>query len=185
MNEKNSQNAEIQNVVAIGSLDQKIDLHAIVSAFPKVDYRPKRFPGLIFRLTQPKTTTLIFRTGKMVCTGAKSEKMAMSAVKKVIRELKKEGFIILRSPKITIENIVATADFRGVVDLEATADILDDVLYEPEMFPGLIYRIEDPKVVVLIFASGKIVITGAKREEQIHEAVEKTREILVDNGLIY
>ena len=156
---------EIQNVVAVASLDQEIDLLAILKVFLNVDYRPKRFPGLVFRLKQPKTTTLIFRSGKMVCTGAKSEKMAHSAVKKVVRELKKGGLIILRKPEIEITNIVASADVGGDVDLEAAADTLDNIMYEPDMFPGAIYRMEDPRVVILIFASGKLVITGAKREE--------------------
>ena len=121
----------------------------------------------------------------MVCTGAKSEKMAISAVRKVVRELKKEGFIIRGSPKIEIVNMVGTADVGGVVDLEAASDILDNVMYEPEQFPGLIYRMEEPKVVILIFRSGKLVLTGSKREDQVHEAVETMVSILTENGLIY
>ena len=176
---------EIQNVVAVATLDQGIDLLAIVKVFRNVDYRPKRFPGLVFRLKSPKTSTLIFGNGKMVCTGARSEKMAHSAVKKVVRELKKEGFIIPRKPRITIENVVGTADVCGEVDLESAADILDNVMYEPDMFPGAIYRMEEPKVVILIFYSGKLVITGAKREEQVHEAADRVRAILIDHGLLY
>jgi transcription initiation factor TFIID TATA-box-binding protein len=176
---------EIQNVVAVVTLDQKIDLLAIMKVFRNVKYDPERFPGLLFRLNRPKTSTLIFTTGKMVCTGARSEREAFGAVRRVVRELRKEGFIISRSPKIDVVNIVGTADVGGEVDLESMADILDDVLYEPEQFPGLIYRMKDPKVVVLIFRSGKIVLTGADREEQIHEAAEKMRGILVENGLLY
>ncbi len=185
MSEEKPNHVMIQNVVAVATLNQEIDLLAIMSVFMNTDYRPKRFPGLVFRLKRPKTTTLIFRSGKMVCTGAKSEKMARSAVNKVVRELKKAGFIISRSPKIEIVNMVATANFGGVVDLEAASDILDNVLYEPEQFPGLIYRMEDPKVVLLVFRSGKIVLTGAKREEQVHEAAEKMKVILNENELIF
>jgi len=175
---------KIQNVVAVASLDQEIDILAIMEAFENADYQPNKFPGLVFKLKRPKTTTLIFRTGKMVCTGARSEKEAKSAVGKVVRELNKEGFKI-RSPEIDVVNIVGTADFGGEVDLESMADILDDIMYEPEMFPGLIYRMKYPKVVILLFRSGKIVLTGANREEQVHEAVEKMRSILVENGLLY
>ena len=176
---------KIQNVVAAATLRQRINLNDIVKVFVNANYAPNRFPGLVFRLKRPKTATLIFRTGKMVCTGTKSEKEAFSAVRKVVRELKGAGFIIPGEPKISIQNIVATADIGGSVELEATADVLDNVLYEPEQFPGAIYRMEDPKVVELIFASGKLVITGGKRGEQVHKAAEKMREILIENELLY
>ena len=185
MIETSPYDVKIQNVVAVATLDQKIDLLAIMKAFRNVEYRPKRFPGLVFRLKRPKTATLIFTTGKMVCTGAKSEKQARSAVKKVVRELKTNGIIILGKPKIVIQNIVASANLHGKIDLETAADIMDNVMYEPEQFPGLIYRMGDPKVVMLLFTSGKLVITGAKREEQVHEAAEKMRSILVENRLLY
>ncbi|MBA7680991.1 Ribonuclease HIII [subsurface metagenome] len=175
----------IQNVVAVGSLDQKMDLMAIMKIFRNVKYRPKRFPGLVFRLKQPKTATLIFSTGKMVCTGAKSEKMAKSAVRKVVRELRKAGFIIRGSPKIEIVNVVGTADVGGDVDIEAVSDILDNTMYEPEQFPGLIYRMKEPKVVILMFRSGKLVLTGGKSKEQVNEAVDKIVSILTENKLIY
>ncbi len=176
---------QIQNVVAVASLDQKFDLLAIMKVFMNVEYRPKKFPGLVFRLKRPKTATLIFNSGKMVCTGAKSEKIARSAVGKVVRELKKEGIIILGKPRITIVNMVASADIHGKVDLENVSMVLDNIMYEPEQFPGAVYRMKKPKVVILIFASGRLVITGAKGEEQIHEAAEKMRAILLENELLY
>jgi transcription initiation factor TFIID TATA-box-binding protein len=175
----------IENVVASASLDQKIDLLSIMKVFRNVEYRPKQFPGLVFRLKRPKTATLIFGSGKMVCTGAKSEKMSKRAVKKVVRELKNKGIIILGKPKITIQNIVASANLHGKIDLETAADIMENVMYEPEQFPGLIYRMSDPKVVMLLFASGKLVCTGAKYEEMVKEAVEKIHETLQDYDLIY
>jgi len=175
----------IENVVASASLDQKIDLLAIMKVFRNVEYRPKQFPGLVFRLKRPKTATLIFGSGKMVCTGAKSEKMARSAVKKVVRELKNNGIIILGKPKTVIQNIVASANLHGKIDLETAADIMENVMYEPEQFPGLIYRMGEPKVVMLLFASGKLVCTGAKHEDMVREAVEKLHDILEDYDLIY
>jgi transcription initiation factor TFIID TATA-box-binding protein len=175
----------IENVVATGSLDQKLDLIAIMKVFRNVEYRPKKFPGLVFRLKRPKTATLIFSTGKMVCTGAKSEKLARSAIMKVVRELKNNGIIILGKPEIVIQNIVATANIHGKVDLEAAADIMENVMYEPEQFPGLIYRMADPKVVILIFASGKLVCTGGKSAEMVDVAVVKLYGILEDYDLIY
>lgn len=178
-------NVRIENVVATASLDQKIDLLAIMKAFTNVEYRPKKFPGLVFALKRPKTKTLIFTTGKMVCTGAKSAKMASSAVRKLVRELKKKGIIILNKPVITVQNMVASAYVGGKVDLEDAAYVLDNIMYEPEQFPGAIYRIKDPKAVILIFSTGKLVITGAKSEEQAQEAAEKVRAVLADNDLLF
>ena len=176
---------KIVNIVASATLDQRIDLQAILKVFRSAEYRPKRFPGLVFRLKRPKTATLIFKTGKMVCTGANSEKLARSAVRKVVRELKNEGIIILSKPKIVIQNIVATANLHGSIDLEDGVRRMDNVMYEPEQFPGLIYCMGDPKVVLLLFVSGKIVVTGAKSETMVREAVEKVRKILEEKGLIY
>jgi len=175
----------IVNVVATTSLDQKIDLLAIRKVFRNVEYRPKRFPGLVFRLKRPKTATLIFSTGKMVCTGAKSEKLARSAVRKVVRELKKQDIIILKNPEIVVQNIVASANLHGKIDLETAADVLDNVMYEPEQFPGLIYRMRDPKTVLLLFTSGKLVCTGAKSEDMVYESVAKVYGVLRDYGLLF
>jgi len=175
----------IVNVVASASLDQKINLLDIMKVFRNVEYRPKQFPGLVFRLKRPKTATLIFGSGKMVCTGAKSEKMARSAVKKVVRELKNNGIVILGKPKIVIQNMVASANVHGKIDLETAADVLDNVMYEPEQFPGLIYRMSDPKTVLLLFASGKLVCTGAKSEGMVYESVAKVYEVLDDYDLLF
>ncbi|MGD2200185.1 MAG: TATA-box-binding protein [Candidatus Bathyarchaeota archaeon] len=175
----------IENVVATASLDQRFDLQAIMKIFRNAEYNPKKFPGLVFRLKRPKTSTLIFNTGKMVCTGAKSEKMARSAIMKVVRELKKGDIIILGRPHIEVTNIVATVNLQAKVDLEAAADILDNVMYEPSQFPGLIIRMADPKVVCLVFTSGKVVCTGAKNEDMVDEAVVKLHRTLEDYALFF
>ncbi len=175
----------IENVVASSSLEQSFDLNAIVKGNPGVEYDPKRFPGLVYRLRKPKTAILIFRTGKMVCTGAKSSKEAKRAIKKVVKELKKSGIIIPGRPKTEIVNIVSSADLGGMVDLEQSAYALGKTMYEPEQFPGLIYRVDNPKVVFLIFSSGKIVCTGARKEEDVYETVQTLLQDLKKNGLIF
>ncbi len=175
----------IENVVASATLNQRVDLNAVVKGYPSVEYRPEQFPGLVFRLKRPKTATLIFNSGKMVCTGAKSEKEARRAVMKVIKELKKSGIIIIGKPQLKIQNIVASAGLGGMIDLEKSAYSLGRTMYEPEQFPGLIYRMDEPKVVILLFASGKLVCTGAKREEDVYEAVNKLHERLEEEDLIY
>ena len=176
---------KVVNVVASVTLDQKFNLLDIVKHFRHVEYNRKRFPGLVFRLKRPKTATLIFSTGKMVCTGATSEKMACRAVHKVVRELKKGGIIILGKPKIVIQNMVASANFYGSIDLETASDVFDNVMYEPEQFPGLIYRMADPKTVLLLFASGKIVCTGAKSEKMVNESIIKMYGVLEDYDLLF
>ena len=175
----------IENVVASATLDQKIDLNAVVKGNPGVEYYPEKFPGLVYKLKRPRTAVLIFRTGKMVCTGAKSSKEAKRAIKKVVRKLKKSGIIILGKPKTEIVNIVASGNYGGIIDLERSTYSLGRTMYEPEQFPGLIYRVDEPKVVFLIFVSGKLVCTGATKEEDVYEAVTKLHQDLEKNGLIY
>ena len=175
----------IENVVASATLNQKVDLNAVVKGYPGVEYRPEQFPGLVFRLKRPKTATLIFSSGKMVCTGAKSEKEAKRAVMKVVKELKKGGIIIISKPELKIQNIVASAGVGGMIDLEKAAYSLGHSMYEPEQFPGLIYRMQEPKVVILLFASGKLVCTGAKKEGDVFEAVEKLHVLVEEKSLIF
>jgi transcription initiation factor TFIID TATA-box-binding protein len=175
----------IQNVVAAANLNQKVDLNAVVKGYPGAEYRPEQFPGLVFRLKRPKTAILIFSTGKMVCTGAKSGKESRKAIMNVVKELKKGGIIILSKPDFKVVNIVASASLGGKVDLEKAVTTLGKAMYEPEQFPGLIYRVEEPKVVILIFASGSLVVTGAKREQEVYDAVHKLHGILEEQNLIF
>ena len=176
---------KVVNVVASATLPQTIDLLAVAKAYPDIEYRPKQFPGLVFRLKKPKTATLIFHSGKMVCTGARSEKEARKAIDKVIKDLKSQGIIIISKPTVKIQNIVASAGLGGRIDLEKAVYSLSKTMYEPEQFPGLIYRMDKPKVVVLIFASGKLVITGAKKEQEVYDTVNKLQEELDKEKLIY
>jgi transcription initiation factor TFIID TATA-box-binding protein len=175
----------IENVVASATLNQRVDLRAVVKSFPGVEYRPEQFPGLVFRIKRPKTATLIFNSGKMVCTGAKSEKEALRAVMNVVKELKKSGIIIIRKPEVKIQNIVASASLGGRVDLELAVGALEKTMYEPEQFPGLIYRMDEPRVVILIFASGNLVCTGAKKEQDVYEAVLKLHTSLEEKNLMF
>jgi transcription initiation factor TFIID TATA-box-binding protein len=175
----------IQNVVATGTLNQKVDLNAVVKGYPGVEYRPEQFPGLVFRLRRPKTATLIFSSGKMVCTGARSGKESRRAIMKVVKELKKVGIIILGEPSFKVVNIVASASLGGKVDLEKAVSTLRKAMYEPEQFPGLIYRMDEPKVVILIFATGNLVVTGAEVEQDVYDAVHKLHRSLEEHNLIF
>jgi transcription initiation factor TFIID TATA-box-binding protein len=168
----------IENVVASASVNQTIDLNEITRLFPDVEYHPEQFPGLVFRLKAPKTATLIFNSGKMVCTGAKSEEQSFKAVTMVVQKLRKSGIKVENEPEVEIQNIVASASLGGRVKLEEAALTLPRSMYEPEQFPGLIHRMLEPKTVILLFASGKLVCTGAKKEEEVYKAVNNLHTLL-------
>jgi len=174
----------IENVVASASVDQKIDLNDITKKFPETEYHPDQFPGLVFRIKNPRTATLIFRTGKMVCTGAKSEEMSIKAVRSVVQKLRKGGIPIKKDAVIVIQNIVAAINLGGKIHLENAARTLPRSMYEPEQFPGLIHRMLDPKTVLLLFASGKLVCTGAKKEEDVYRAVHNVHTSLEEKDLM-
>ena len=174
----------IVNVVASASIDQRLDLKDITKKFPVVEWNPDSFPGAVFRLKEPKTATLLFRTGKMVCTGAKSEELARKAVKTVVQKLRKGGIKIKKDATVTVQNIVASINLGGRVQLEETARSLPRSMYEPEQFPGLIHRMLDPKTVILIFTSGKLVCTGARTEKDVFRSVNNLHSILEEKNLM-
>ncbi len=175
---------KIENIVATVTLDQKLDLNAIARSVPNIEYDPEEFPGLILRLESPRLTALIFNSGKMVVTGAKSTQMLIKGFKHIMRVFVRHGIIIVGKPKIQIQNIVASANLGVEIDLEKAAYLLPNTMYEPEQFPGLIHRMKEPKVVLLIFSSGKMVITGAKSEEDVQKAVYSIYERLKELGCV-
>ena len=174
----------IENVVASATVDQAMDLNQITKNFPDVEYHPDQFPGLVFRIKSPKTATLIFTSGKMVCTGAKSEQMSRNAVKTVVTKLRKGGIKVKKDAVVTIQNIVASINLGGKIHLEQAARTLPRSMYEPEQFPGLIHRMIDPKTVILIFSSGKLVCTGAKKEEDVYRSVNNLHSSLEEKELM-
>lgn len=174
----------IENVVASADVMQKIDLNDIIRKFPDVEYHPDKFPGLVFRLKTPKTATLIFTSGKMVCTGSKSEDMARKVVKTVVQNLRKGGIKVKKDAVVTIQNIVASINLGGGIHLEQAARTLPKSMYEPEQFPGLIHRMVDPKTVILLFSSGKLVCTGAKHEEDVYRSVNNLHSLLEEKELM-
>ena len=174
----------IENVVASADVMQKMDLNDITRKFPDVEYHPDRFPGLVFRLKIPKTATLIFTSGKMVCTGSKSEVLARKAVKTVVQNLRKGEIKVKKDAVVTIQNIVASINLGGKIHLEKAARTLPRSMYEPEQFPGLIHRMLDPKTVILLFSSGKLVCTGAKHEEDVYRSVNNLHALLEEKELM-
>lgn len=177
---------KVENIVASTSFGSELDLEAIALALVEAKYDPKHFPGLIYRLKEPKTATLLFRSGKVICTGAKSLEDVRLAISKVAKKIEKIGIRIEKEPEIEVQNIVASSDLGTKINLNsiATSLRLNKIEYEPEQFPGLIYRLDNPKVVLLLFGSGKLVCTGARKPEDVERAVENITEELRIAGLL-
>ena len=176
----------IENVVASTSLGEELDLKAIALALIGSEYEPEQFPGLIYRLREPKTAVLLFRSGKVVCTGAKSLEHVRTAIELVSKQIAAAGLPVKKNPEIEVQNIVATSDLGAQIDLNTVAITLGltSVEYEPEQFPGLVYRLDDPKVVLLMFGSGKVVCTGARKPSDVEKAVERITAELRANALL-
>jgi len=175
---------KIENVVAtvVVEITEKIDLNQIARRHAEVEYNPERFPGLVMRIEKPRATILIFSTGKMVVTGLRKASEAERVVDKVVKNIRKAG-IRVANPEITIQNIVASGDLHTNIDLNMAAIVMEYAMYEPEVFPGLIYRMQEPKTVFLIFSTGRIVCTGAKKKEIVREAVLKLNQQVRDLGV--
>jgi len=170
----------LQNIVATVNLETRLDLKTIALHARNAEYNPKRFAAVIMRIREPKTTALIFASGKMVVTGAKSEEQSRLAARKYARIIQKLGFPA-RFSEFKIQNIVGSCDVKFPIRLEGLACAHGHFSsYEPELFPGLIYRMVKPKIVLLIFVSGKIVLTGAKVREEIYQAFENIYPVLTD-----
>jgi len=168
----------LQNIVATVSLECRLDLKTIALHARNAEYNPKRFAAVIMRIREPKTTALIFASGKMVVTGAKSEDDSKLAARKYARIIQKLGFDA-QFKDFKVQNIVGSCDVKFPIRLEGLAYSHGNFSsYEPELFPGLIYRMVKPKVVLLIFVSGKIVLTGAKLREDIYLAFDQIYPVL-------
>jgi transcription initiation factor TFIID TATA-box-binding protein len=164
---------KIENVVASSSLNVPIKLEKLVSNLDNVEYEPEQFPGLVLRLKDPKAASLIFSSGKVVCTGAKSPKDSKIVIAKIVAKMNKIGIKIPKDYKVQLENIVASAKLNRELNLNNIAFSLENTEYEPEQFPGLVYRMDNPRVTFLLFGSGKVICTGGRSIEDVKRAVAK------------
>ena len=139
--------------------------------FPSSQYNPDKFPGVIIRQNQPRSVIIFFKSGSIVCTGAKSEESTYTAIQKFISKIKSGNKSGTLNSRIKIENVVASCDLGDKIHLEQTARILPRSIYEPDQFPGIIHRLSYPNTVALIFASGRMVCTGAKSAREIEISV--------------
>ena len=165
----------IVNIVVNTSLKHDIPLEKMAATLPNTEYNPEQFPGLVIRIKEPKTSALIFSSGNVVCTGAKTLKEVDESLKKIIKALTKINIKITIKPEITVQNIVASGSIGMILNLNVLAMRLNNIEYEPEQFPGLVYKLmtQDVKATFLLFSNGKIVCTGTKSEEEVHKALDK------------
>ncbi|MBN2015195.1 MAG: TATA-box-binding protein [Candidatus Altiarchaeota archaeon] len=176
--------AKIENMVSAITIDQKIDLKKFSETVKGLEYNPDRFPGIVYRIKEPKLAMLIFSSGKIICTGARSQEDIKVAVQKLKSKLAEGGIVVKKEPEVKVQNIVASANMDVNVNLDILAMECDNTEYEPEQFPGLVFSLDEPKTVMLIFRSGKMIITGAKTSEEVDRAAEKTKKAVEEIGAV-
>ena len=169
---------KIENIVSTADLGCNLKLREIALQAKNAEYNPKRFSAVIMKIKEPRTTALIFSSGKIVCLGAKTEEESKKACRKFAKIIKSLGYPVIFK-EFKFQNIVGSAYVQNQLSLmKLYIYLLKNsftknktykklVFYEPEQFPGLIYRMIEPNIVLLIFVSGKIVLTGGKSREDI------------------
>jgi transcription initiation factor TFIID TATA-box-binding protein len=164
---------KIQNIVATTSLEKDIPLTKLAKTLSNTEYNPEQFPGLVLRIKKPKSAVLVFSSGNLVCTGTKSIEQVKEVIKEVIKQLKKINVKVTITPKITVQNIVASGSINVNLNLNFLALELENTEYEPEQFPGLVYKLEEPNATFLLFSNGKLVCTGTKNRNQLEDSMKQ------------
>jgi len=173
---------KIVNIVASAKLDHDVPLVRLAEALPNTEYNPEQFPGLVMRIKDPKTSALIFSSGNIVCTGARSMAKVKLSVLAIIKNLAKIKIRIKAKPKIVVQNMVASGAIGIDLNLNSLAMDLENTEYEPEQFPGLVYKCPGTRATFLLFSNGKIVCTGTRSEVKLREAVAKLVKNLAKIG---
>ncbi|NMA44284.1 MAG: TATA-box-binding protein [Candidatus Diapherotrites archaeon] len=170
----------VVNMVAAASLDQPLDLYSLAVGIPNIEYEPEQFPGAILKIKEPKVSMLLFKNGKIICSGASSEEQIKQGIRKankMIHEIQKD-VKIKRNVEFEIVNFVATASLDLNLDLFDVAVNIDNVEYEPEQFPGAILRLDEPKLTFLLFKNGKMICAGAKKEAHLKQGLKIVEEMV-------
>jgi len=175
---KADRDIEVVNIVVSASLGHDIPLEKMAATLSNTEYNPEQFPGLVIRIKEPKTSALIFSSGKIVCTGARTMDNVRASIRKIIKSLEKINVKIKEEPEVNIQNIVAAGSVGMDLNLNVLAMRLDNTEYEPEQFPGLVYKLPAQKATFLLFSNGKVVCTGTKSEQEVHAALDKLIENL-------
>jgi len=168
---KGKSNYKVQNIVATASLGKPVPLTKLARTQPNTEYNPETFPGLVLRVKEPKSAVLVFSSGNLVCTGTKSVAQVKQVIEAVIKQLRKINVNITAKPKITVQNIVASGTINLKLNLNFLALELENTEYEPEQFPGLVYKLIEPNATFLLFSNGKLVCTGTKNKQQLEDSM--------------
>lgn len=173
----------VNNIVATVELDSRLSLKLLSDHMNNCEYKPRRFSALVVRMKHPKTTALVFASGKLVITGARSVEDLEQAVRMHVRAIRKAAYPSCTIIRVTVHNMVASCNINAPLRLEALCHGLGGSVggadLDAEIFPGLIFRLRDPAVTMLIFVNGKIVITGAASHAVIVAAFEKMFPVLL------
>lgn len=174
MEDKKYESLKIENIVASGAIADSIDLEVISNKIENCELNTKRFPGAVYRIQDPKIASLIFSSGKVVLTGIRDKNALDEGLKLIISRMKDAGVECYKEPQVAVTNIVCSYDIGKYINLNKVVITLnlENIEYEPEQFPGLVYRIQDPKIVALLFSSGKIILTGGKNLEDIKRGLD-------------
>jgi transcription initiation factor TFIID TATA-box-binding protein len=168
----------IVNIVVSTALEKDVPLEKMAATLPNTEYNPEQFPGLVLRIKDPKTSALVFSSGKVVCTGARNLADVDRSIQCIIKCLKKIDIHVTIVPEITVQNIVASGSIGMPLNLNFLGLKLPNTEYEPEQFPGLVHKLKGTRATFLLFSNGKIVCTGTRTEEEVHEATDKLIENL-------
>lgn len=175
---KAERDIKVVNIVVSASLEHDIPLEKMAATLSNTEYNPEQFPGLVIRIKEPKTSALIFSSGKIVCTGARTMDDVKASIRKIIKSLEKINVKIKQEPPVNVQNIVASGSVGMDLNLNVLAMKLENTEYEPEQFPGLVYKLPELKATFLLFSNGKVVCTGTKSEQEVHGALDKLIENL-------
>ncbi|MHA1110194.1 MAG: TATA-box-binding protein [Promethearchaeota archaeon] len=175
---------QITNIVSSVSLKTKIDLDLLAEKYQEVEHNVNNFPGVRIRFTKPKCTVLLYENGEMIITGLKKTEFVPVIIKKVVENLKSNDIPVSENPSYRIVNMAVSGHLKKRIDLDLASVVLERTIFEPEVFPGMVLRMDEPhKCVFLCFSNGKFVVTGLTRKEQIKESVIRLGNLIKTNEL--
>jgi transcription initiation factor TFIID TATA-box-binding protein len=174
----------VENIIAYAKVADELDIYKISEKVPGFMYDPTEFLGLTLKLEKPNVAILLLPNGKVICTGAKKIEDIEFSIKEVVNKIKSIGIKIKSKTELEIQNIVASLDLNKELNLSLIAKelMLEDTSYEPDHFPGIIYKIDDTGAVLLISSTGKIVCVGVKNLEDATKAIEMMKEKISSIG---
>lgn len=180
MGKENYESLKIENIVASGSIAESLDLNALSEKLAGCRLDKKRFPGAVYHMENPKLCVLFFSSGKIVITGIKNPNIFKEGVEAIVMQLNEQGIKTLDQPDVSVTNMVCSYNTGIQINLNKLVLTFnyENIEYEPEQFPGLVYRLSDPKIVILLFSSGKLILTGGKKLDDVKNAVEHMKSVL-------